>query len=197
MIAMHSRWLFPWIVFAGATLCTTVNAQSAQPSLSAPTQQDANAPAITTTTTQQDPAPAKAAEPEKLSTPQEVVVPPLGAEPPKKEKLSRALIPPAVIASIGITGFLVNGIIYEYAGGLIADVKTCNGVTCPEDKALLMRARGYRSGTVYGMVASGLLFGVGLIWFAVLAPNANSYTPPQAYVVPVITPNGVFLTGAF
>lgn len=177
MSEMRRRWLFTALLFVGLTSSTTAIAQSAPP------QPDANAASATT---QQDPARTKTSP--KSISPREVKNP---------ERPSLSLIPPAVVAGVGITGFFVSAIIYEYAGGLIDGVRNCYGDTCPEDRALLERAREYRSGTIGGMVTSGLVFGVGLIWFAILAPNANSYTPPRAYVLPVVTPKGVFLTGAF
>jgi hypothetical protein len=110
---------------------------------------------------------------------------------------AKALIPPAIIASVGFTGFLVSGIIYEYTGIMLERVHNCNGATCPQDRPLQTRAQELRAATTPAMVTSGLVFGVGLIWFAILAPNANTTAPAKASVVPVITPNGVFLTGRF
>ena len=165
---MRLQWSYTGLVLAGLTLCSMANAQNVQ---SAPPRRDMT---------------------HIVAKRQEYKLKVTDEKPP-----SKALIPPAIIAGAGITGFMISGIIYEYTGTKLEQVHNCNGATCPEDLPLQARMREYRSGTTVGMVTSGLVFGVGIIWFAILAPNANTSASSKAYVVPVITPNGVFLTGRF
>lgn len=168
MIAMRVRWLGNGLVIAGLTLCSTANAQNAQ---NAPPRND-----LTRVVAKRQDYKLRVTE---------------------EKPLSKALIPPAIIAGLGITGFMVSGIIYEYATDKLYQVHNCHGATCPQDLPIQAQMREYRQGTTAGMVSSGLVFGVGLIWFAILAPNANTSAPPKASIVPVITPNGVFLNGRF
>lgn len=165
---MRVQWLWNGLILAGFTLCSTANAQNMQ---NAPPRNDLSRVV------------AKRQQ-YKLHTTEE-------------KPLSKALIPPAIIASVGFTGFLVSGIIYEYTGTMLEHVHNCNGATCPQDRALQERAHDYREASTPAMVTSGLVFGVGIIWFAILAPNANTTPAQKAYVIPAITPNGVFLTGRF
>jgi len=165
---MRLPWLCNGLILAGFTLCSMANAQNMQ---NAPPRNDLMRVV------------AKRQQ-YKLHTTDE-------------KPLSKSLIPPAIVASVGFVGFLVSGIIYEYTGTMFEQVHNCNGATCPQDLPLQARARAYRDATTPAMITSGGLFGVGIIWFAVLAPNANTTPAQKAYVIPAIGPNGVFLTGRF
>lgn len=107
-----------------------------------------------------------------------------------------SLIPCAVLCTLGAMAF-VGGIgLQQYGEKKLADGSaSCTGANCERYEI----ARG--EADTLSSVSAGLLVGgsvtllTGAVWAGLTSDSAREKKPKKAFVMPMVTPNGVFLTG--
>ncbi len=108
-------------------------------------------------------------------------------------------VPPIALLGTGVAGLAVGAISGGYALKLQADVKAhCDGTNCVRGyDAIAGTAETLAVVSNVGFVVGGLASAGGLIWLVSTMRHQTEGPPKGAYVLPMIGPGGVFLTGTF